>query len=98
MLIDQGINSMAELAFAFGQPGDAPSDPELRNLLANGGDPAAIPIGTVSSLRRLVFECMTLMVNQVKLLFESKEDDSKYQLGPAERTDRLRRQKARLPH
>ena len=93
---NQGINNLSKLAFSVGQPGDTPTEASIRGLVADGGDPAAIQIGVVASLRRLIFESQTLMISQVKAMVESREDDAKTELAPAERTDRIRRQKDRL--
>lgn len=96
ILVNQGANTMARLAFAFGQPGDTLTDQQLRVLLAGPGDPAAITVGSMSSLRRLTFESHTLLVSEVKSLVENKEDEAKQELASAERTDRLKRQRTRL--
>lgn len=92
----QGINTLAKLAFAFGQPGDTPSEADLGNLLAGGGDAAAVILGSVSSLRRPAFDAQTLMVHQVKSIVENREDDTKVELASAERNERVKRQKTRL--
>ena len=95
-LKNQGISSYSSLAFSLGQPGETPSENDLRVLIAGGSDPAAIPIGTLSSLRKLMFEAQTLAVAHVKAMVESREDDSKKEMAPAERTDRIKRQRTRL--
>ena len=96
LLTNQGINNLSKLAFSVGQPGDTPTEASIRGLVADGGDLAAVQIGVVASLRRLIFESQTLMISQVKAMVESREDDAKNELAPAERTDRIRRQKDRL--
>lgn len=96
LLENQGITTMAKLAFAVGQPGETPTEASIRGLVANGGDPAAVPLGVVSSLRRLLFEAQTLLIAQVKTLIENKVDETKLEMAPAERTHRIAEQRGRL--
>ncbi|CAE7493821.1 unnamed protein product [Symbiodinium natans] len=99
-LLDQGVDTLAKLAFAPGHPGESPSDEKLKALVApvaaaggaGGADPS---LGTVAAVRRLVFEAQTLVVNETKCLVENKEEQPK-ELPPAERRDRLQKQAARL--
>ena len=99
-LLDQGVDTLAKLAFAPGHPGESPSDEKLKALVAPvaapGGAGGAEPsLGTVAAVRRLVFEAQTLVVNETKCLVENKEEQPK-ELPPAERRDRLQKQAARL--
>ena len=99
-LAKQGLDTLAKLAFACGQPGETPSDDAIKALIrpapAAGVEDAPEPsLGSVSALRRLLFESQTLMISQVKSLVESREDQVK-ELPTAERQDRIRRQAARL--
>ena len=50
----------------------------------------------VAALRQVVFEAQTLLISQVKALVERRDDDSKIELAPAERTSRIREQAKRL--
>ena len=95
-LKDQGITTMAKLAFAVGQPGETPGEDAIRGLAAAGADPAGVRLGVVSSLRRLIFETQTLLVSQVKNLIEHKADETKLELAPAERTFRIAEQRGRM--
>ena len=96
LLVDQGITTLSKLAFAVGQPGETPTDQAVRGLIADGGDPQAVPLGRVSSLRRLLFESQTLVVSQVKNMIEQRSDEVKAELAPAERNDRINKQKTRM--
>ena len=94
ILIGKNIKTLARLAFSVGQPGETPTDTALTNLVQDGGN--AVPVSTLSSVRRLVFEAQTLMVSQVKSLVEHKADEAKTELAPAERAERIKKQAARL--
>ena len=97
VLEHKGVTNLAKLAFAAGQPGETPTDATLRDLVtSDGGDPSIIQLGTLASVRRLTFEAQTLMVAQVRNLVEQKEDEQGAELAPAERSDRIRKQKERL--
>ena len=96
LLENQGITNLAKLAFSVGQPGETPTEVSVRGLVANGGDPAAVTLGVVSSLRRLIFEAQTLLIAQVKTLVENKVDETKLEMAPAERTHRIAEQRGRL--
>ena len=96
LLENQGITTLAKLAFAVGQPGETPTEGALRGMVAGGGDPGAVALGVVSSLRRLIFEAQTLLIAQVKTLVENKVDETKLEMAPAERTHRIADQRGRL--
>ena len=96
-LKDKGLNTLAKLAFAAGQPGDTPTEGSLRRLVTHDGeDPANVSMGVLSSIRRLTFEAQTLMVSQLRAMVECKEDDQGLDMAPAERAERIRRQRDRL--
>ena len=89
-LQDQQLTSLAKLAFAAGQPGETPTDTKLKSLVQIGT--AEVPVHVVAALRQVVFEAQTLLISQVKALVERRDDDSKIELAPAERTSRIREQ------
>ncbi|CAE7475504.1 unnamed protein product, partial [Symbiodinium sp. CCMP2456] len=68
-------------------PGETPTDAALTALVRTGAD--EVPIATLASLRRLVFEAQLLMTAQVKQLIEQRADDQKAELAPAERVSAL---------
>ena len=86
-LLDQGVDTLAKLAFAPGHPGESPSDEKLKALVAPvaapGGAGGAEPsLGTVAAVRRLVFEAQTLVVNETKCLVKIKKSSQKNCLQP----------------
>ena len=89
-----GVNSLAKLAFSITTPGVNPQESELRSLL-NRADPDTVTIGSLASLRRLMFESQTLAIQQVKNQVEGSESVRK-ELVPAERSSRIEAQKTRL--
>lgn len=89
-----GVNSLARLAFAIATPGVNPQENELRSLL-NRADPDSVTIGSLASLRRLMFEAQTLAIQQVKNQVEGSESVRK-EFVPAERSSRIEAQKVRL--
>ena len=69
----KNLSTLASLAFAAGQPGETPTDAALTALARTGDE--EVPIATLASLRRLVFEAQLLMTAQVKQLIEQRTDD-----------------------
>ncbi|CAE7775417.1 RE1 [Symbiodinium sp. CCMP2592] len=94
ILVGKNLSTLAGLAFAAGQPGETPSDAALTGLARAGTE--EVPIATLASLRRLVFEAQLLMTAQVKMLIEHRADDQKAELAPAERSERIQKQSERL--
>ena len=92
-LFDQGVDTLAKLACAPGQPGEPPNDEKLKALIA--ADEKEPSVGVLAALRLLVFEAQTLLVYQSKSLVENKEDQVK-ELPAAERRERLKLQSQRL--
>ena len=90
----QGVTTLAKLAFAITTPGSNPSEDSLRSLI-NSADPSSVVVGTVSALRRLMFDAQTLAVQNLKSQVEGGES-SKKELVPAERSERIRKQKLKL--
>ena len=83
VLKTQGVTTLAKLAFAITTPGVNPSEDNLRSLI-NSADPASVVVGTVSALRRLMFDAQTLAVQFLISQVEGSES-SKKELVPAER-------------
>ena len=86
-LQDQQLTSLAKLAFTAGQPGETPTDAKLKSLVQIGT--AEVPVHVVVALRQVVFEAQTLLISQVKALVERRDDESKIELAPAERTSKI---------
>ena len=82
-----GVNSLAKLAFSITTPGVNPQESELR-LLLNRAAPETVTIGSLASLRRLMFESQTLAIQQMKNQVEGSESVRKEPV-PAERSSRI---------
>ena len=93
-LRDQGITSLAQLAFALATPGTAPDEESLKNLLSD--NPDQVTVGQLSSIRRLTFDAQTLSAAQVKHILAGTETARKAELVPAERSQRIQDQRDRL--
>ena len=94
VLKTQGVTTLAKLAFAITTPGVNPSEDNFRSLI-NPADPSSVVVGTVSALRRLMFDAQTLAVQLLKAQVEGGES-SKRELVPADRSERIRKQKQKL--
>ena len=94
-LTTKGLTTLSKLAFSITTPGINPSEDSLRSLL-NSASPGDVTLGSLSSLRRLMFESQTLSIHQVKTAIENTEPTKRPELVPAERQARIRDQKARL--
>ena len=92
-LIAQGVDTLAKLAFASGNPGEAPTEAILKQLIEEQGKPAP-SVGTIAAVRHLVFEAQTVLVSQTKAMTETREEVK--ELAPAERRARVRDQATRL--
>ena len=90
----QNIRDLGTLAFSAGQPGQVATDDMLTRLVTVGG---AVPnLGTLGSVRRLVFMAQSLAIADMKQQVEGSTEGQKKELAPAEREARIIRQKARL--
>ena len=82
VLTQKGFNTIAKIAYSVGQPGETPTEAQLRDVVtAPTGDPNAATAGTVSSIRRLIFESQTHVVSRLKAMVESREDQLKAELA-----------------
>ena len=94
VLKTQGVTTLAKLAFAITTPGVNPSEDTLRSLI-HAADPSSVVVGTVSALCRFMFDAQTLAVQRLKAQVEGGES-SKKELVPAERSERIRKQRHKL--
>lgn len=94
-LVARGVNSLSRLAFVLTTPGITPDEVSLRRLI-NNGDPDSVSLGTLSAIRRLVFEAQTLSIAMVKSAVEGTDVAGKVELAPAERSHRIAAQKTRM--
>ena len=91
-LENNGITSLARLAFAACHPGQTPTEAQLQPLL----HPIPLNAGNTASLKRLIFESQTLVCNEVKVK-ANRKDDASVTLAGAERDARIEQQlKTRL--
>ena len=95
VLVDKGVTTLSKLAFAATTPGTAPDEAQLRGLL-NTDHPENVSIGSLSSIRRLMFDAQTLSVAMVRSAIEGTDMTKQAELVPAERTARVAAQKLRL--
>ena len=82
-LENNGITSLARLAFAACHPGQTPTEAQLQPLL----HPIPLNAGNTASLKRLIFESQTLVCNEVKVK-ANRKDDASVTLAGAERDAR----------
>ena len=93
-LANQQITTLRGLAYCLTLPGTSPTEEQLRNLL-NPSEPTAVSRGALSAARMLMFEAQTMSLASLKQTIEHNED-RKVELAPAEREDRIARQKRKL--
>ena len=94
VLVNAGVDNLAKLAFSITTPGVNPGEAELRGLL-NSARPNEVSIGSLASIRRLMFDAQTLAIQNIKSQVDGS-DSAKRELVPAERSVRIADQKARL--
>ncbi len=83
VLSNAAVNTLAKSAFAISTPAVGPTEVELRRLL-NAANPDSVSIGSLSSIRRLMFDAQTLAIQQIKSQVDGS-DATKKELVPAER-------------
>ena len=83
-LENNGITSLARLAFAACHPGQTPTEAQLQPLL----HPMPLNPGNTASLKRWILGSQTLVCN--------RKDDASVSLAGAERDARIEQQKGRL--
>ena len=93
-VVESGITSMAQMAFAVSPPGTAPSEAEIRAFF-QGRTP--VTMGTITSTKLLIFQCHTLVVADIKSEVTKKDDSTSHSSLPsAERDRRIEQQKKKL--
>ena len=93
-LVDSGVTSMAQMAFAISPPGTSPGEQEIKDFY-NGR--VGISLCTITTTKLLVFECHTLVVANIKSEVNKKDDpSSQSNLPTAERDRRIAEQRKRL--
>ena len=93
-LVRQGVDTLAKLAFAAGQPGETPTDAKLKTLVQEirpdgtaGPNPS---LGTMAAIRHLVFESQTLTKPRILLRAEkSRQKNCPRQRGASAWPTRL---------
>ena len=91
-LTNNGVSSLARLAFAACAPGQTPTDDQLTALLR----PVPLNPGNAASLKRLIFEAQTLICSEVKSKAGKREDSSQVSFAAPERDARIVQQRNRL--
>ena len=91
-LTNNGVSSLARLAFAACAPGQTPTDDQLTALLR----PVPLNRGNAASLKRLIFEAQTLICSEVKNKAGKREDSSHVSYAGPERDARIVQPRNRL--
>ena len=91
-LTNNGVSSLARLAFAACAPGQTPTDDQLAALLR----PVPLNPGNAASLKRFIFEAQTLICSEVKSKAGKREDSSQVSFAAPERDARIVHQRNRL--
>ena len=91
-LTNNGVSSLARLAFPACAPGQTPTDDQLAALLR----PVPVNPGNAASLKRLIFESQTLICSEVKNKAGKREDSSHVSFAAPERDARIVQQRNRL--
>ena len=94
VLASQQVTTLQGLAYCLTLPGTSPTEEQLRNLL-DSANPTSVTRGAISAVRMLMFEAQTMSLAALKQTIEHNED-RKIELAPAEREDRIIKQRQRL--
>ena len=87
----RNLDSLSKLAFAICPPGNNPTDAQVRALF-----PGPVNLGTVASVKKLIFESHTLVVADLRVRVERGDAGVATTLAPAEHESRITAQRARL--
>ena len=94
-LTDRGMSSLSAVAYSLGTPGETVGEDQLRRLL-DPDSPDAVTVGGLASIRQLVFESQTMVIQNLKLSLETPDSGRHVELVASERTARIRSQATRL--
>ncbi|CAE7483607.1 unnamed protein product, partial [Symbiodinium sp. KB8] len=83
----KGVNTLAQLAFCVGQPGQVLASTEFDSW--SEGILTDLTVGEKASLRRLILEAQTMLVASLKDMTESSEGATPKKVGVAERNARM---------
>ncbi|OLP80428.1 hypothetical protein AK812_SmicGene39165 [Symbiodinium microadriaticum] len=90
----KGVNTLAQLAFCVGQPGQVLASTEFDSW--SEGILTDLTVGEKASLRRLILEAQTMLVASLKDMTESSEGATPKKVGVAERSARMDQLRAQL--
>lgn len=95
ILVGSGLTSLSKIAYAVTTPGVNPTDDQLK-LLLDSVAPDTVTLGSLSSMRQLMFEAQTMCIHAVRNQIENTETSKRPELGHAEKQARITNQKKQL--
>lgn len=91
----KGLTTLNKVAYALTTPGINPSDAALKSLL-DSESPDAVSVGSLASLRQLMFEAQTMCMQSIRNKVENVDSNKRPELAHAERHARILKQKVSL--
>lgn len=90
----KGLTTLSKVAYALTTPGINPSEDSLKSLLSD--DPTTVSVGSLASLRQLVFVAQTMCMQVIRNRVDNVETVKRPELAQAERQARILKQKTTL--
>ena len=95
-LRDNGLDFVGKLAYAVSMPGQPLTDQMVSAFLQDVRPNALATLADLASIKRLVFEAQTFQLASLRTAVAPGDEDASKKLAPAERSERLRRQREAL--
>ena len=95
-LRDNGLDSLGKLAYAVSMPGQPLTDQMVSAFLQDVRPNALATLADLAGIKRLVFEAQTFQLASLRTAVAPGDEDASRKLAPAERSERLRRQREAL--
>ena len=95
-LCDNDLGTLGKVAYAVSMPGQALQDELVSSFLENVRPTVVPTLSDLTAVKRLVFEAQTFQLASLKSTMTSGESEQARKIAPAERAERIRRQRQQL--
>ena len=95
-LCDNDLGTLGKVAYAVSMPGQALQDELVSSFLENVRPNVVPTLSDLTAVKRLVFEAQTFQLASLKSTMTSGESEQAKKIAPAERAERIRRQRQQL--
>ena len=93
---DSDLGTLGKVAYAVSMPGQPLQDELVASFLENVRPNVVPTLADLTAVKRLVFEAQTFQLASLKSTMAAGESDQAKRIAPAERAERIRRQRQQL--